>query len=108
MCANRDVRLNSRDNFDDFELWCPRQQPLANYLKISPPVENVFHFSSPPVEWLVQIFRHKIVETTTADVRLVSFHAVLKDQRQVITATYFKRRKRLELRFGKKMEHLSK
>ena len=62
----------------------------------------------PPVPKSRYIFHHKIVDTSTADARLVSFHAVFEDQRQVITATYFKRRKRLELRFGKKMEHLSK
>ena len=61
----------------------------------------------PPVMKSREIFHHKVVDTSTAKARLVSFHAVFEDQRQVITATYFKRRKRLELRFGKKMKSLS-
>ena len=75
LCANRDVRLNSRDNFDDFELWCPRQDPLANYLKISPPLENVMFFIFPLHHQLNGLCKYSATKCRTSQI-LLNGHSV--------------------------------
>ena len=52
----------------------------------------------------LQIYCHKAVDTKSCDNRECQFHAIYDDKRYVITATYYKRRKLIELRCGKKKE----
>ena len=52
----------------------------------------------------LMICYHKIVDTTSGDNRTCQFHAIYDNERYVITATYIKKRKLLELRHGKKTE----
>jgi len=58
----------------------------------------------PEVEKELKICRNKIMESSTADQRITQFHSIYDNKRHVITVTYFKKRKYLEVRLNKAKE----
>jgi len=53
---------------------------------------------------VLQICRNKITKSSTSDQRMTQFHAIYDNVRQVISVTYFKKRKYLEVRLNKAKE----
>ena len=58
----------------------------------------------PQAEKDLLIYKHKIVDNSTADQRLILFHVVFENERHVVSVSYLKKRKLLELHFRKKKE----
>ena len=60
----------------------------------------------PQVEKVLQICRNKTTTTksSTSDQRMTQFHTIYDNVRQVISVTYFKKRKYLEVRLNKAKE----
>ena len=53
-----------------------------------------------------QIHRNKISNTPTGDLKQTQWHLILKETRHVITASYFVKTKRIEVKHGKKRERI--
>ena len=51
-----------------------------------------------------QIYRNKIKHSSTGDQRMTQFHTIYDNVRHVISVTYFKKRKYLEVRLNKAKE----
>ena len=74
----------------------------ADHLKLN--YEGMGADKFPAVEKKLQICQNKIVVESNADYRQTQFHAVYDNKRYVITVTYQKKRKMIELRFNKRKE----
>jgi len=60
--------------------------------------------SLPEVEKDLSLFRNKIVKSSTSDQRFTQFHTIYDNERHVISVTYYKIRKFLEVRLNKTKE----
>ena len=58
----------------------------------------------PKVEKELKICRNKTMSRSSADQRFTQFHTIYDNVRHVITVTYFKKRKYLEVRLNKAKE----
>jgi len=58
----------------------------------------------PEVKKELMICRNKITKSSTSDQRITQFHTIYDNVRQVISVTYFKKRKYLEVRLNKAKE----